>query len=101
MKLTISFTYSETHLKDLPNMSAVDVDSNDNAVLFNMLCSSSSKIPLPFIMNFNPFHSRGLCEEVTTKPEPYFLASLNAMGVGATSKLYTSISCSIKLAETV
>ncbi|HEX2231631.1 MAG TPA: hypothetical protein VHG34_05510 [Nitrososphaeraceae archaeon] len=105
-KLTISFTYPETQSKDLPSLAVADVvvvaaDSDDNAVFFSFVCSSSSKIPLPFIMNFNPFHSKGLCDAVTTTPEPYYLASLNTMGVGATSKLYTSISCSIKLAETV
>src|SRR5207237_679 len=53
-------------------------------------------MPLLSMMNFKPFHCRGLCDEVIITPLPYFRDSLKTTGVGAIPKLYTSSPLSIK-----
>src|SRR3989338_6203450 len=66
-----------------------------------MFGNSFSLIPLPFMMNFIPFHSNGLCDEVITNPAPYFLDSRKTTGVGTVSKLYIFIPFFINVADAI
>ena len=64
---------------------------------FDMFCfvsttrSCSEFIPRPFTMNLRPFHSSGLCDDVTMTPAPHLLASQKTTGVGAIPKSITSV----------